>query len=160
LLQALASTPNDLSVLLKGMNATAAAQRPTLETWSIADVVCHLADVEKQYRARLQRVLQEERPQLPTIQPNEQAHDTTTPLPALLARFNEAREETLALLMEIKPGQWQRRGIHESKGDVTLRFLVQYLLDHDIQHLNQIVEVQQQRRLVPDRQPQPTIDRV
>jgi len=158
LLQALASTSNDLSLMLRGIDGAACHRRPADDEWSMADVVNHLIGVEKRYRQRLQRVLDEEEPWLSYIHPDEPARDPQASLPTLLARFQEERAETMALLKEIGPGDWQRRAVHETKGNVTLRFLVQYLVDHDIQHLNQIVEIQQQLRMVPVRNPQPTID--
>ena len=158
LLQALASTPNDLALVLEGTEPAAARRRPAADAWSIADVVNHLVDVEDRYRVRLQRVLDEERPHLPYIHPDESKHEIDTPLSDLLARFREAREATLTLLKEVQPGEWQRKGVHEKQGEVSLRYLVQYLLDHDIQHLNQVVEIQQQLRRVPPRDAQPTIE--
>lgn len=158
LLQALASTTNDLALMLRGVDADDGARRPADDAWSMADVVNHLVDVEERYRRRFRRLLEEEKPWLPYMHPDERAHDPQAPLSTLLARFKEERAQTMALLKEIGPGDWQRRTVHETKGDVTLRFLVQYLVDHDIQHLNQIVEIQQQLRMVPARNPQPTID--
>lgn len=158
LLQALASTSNDLALMLKGIDAADGNRCPSADTWSMADVVNHLIDVERRYRQRLQRVLDEAKPWLPFLHPHEEAHDPQAALTTLLARFKEERAQTVALLKEIGPGEWQRRAVHETKGDVTLRFLVQYMVDHDIQHLNQIVEIQQQLRMVPVRNPQPTID--
>lgn len=158
LLQALASTSNDLALMVRGVDDASSDRRPAGDQWSIADVVNHLVDVEERYRRRLQRVLKEEKPRLPYMHPDEQAHDPQVSLSTLLDRFKEERSKTMTFLKEIGPGDWQRRAVHESKGDVTLRFLVQYLVDHDIQHLNQIVEIQQQLRMVPVRNPQPTID--
>lgn len=158
LLQAIASTPKDLALTIRGIDATAGNRRPGDDLWSIADVVHHLIDVEERYRHRLQRVLEEDKPWLPYFHPDEQVRDTQSSPESLLARFEEERSQTVALLKEIGPGDWQRRAIHETRGNVTFRFLVQYLVDHDIQHLNQIVEIQQQLRMVPARNPQPTID--
>lgn len=158
LLQALASTSNDLSVMLRGIDSADGNRRPSSDEWSMANVVNHLIDVEERYRQRLQRVLDEEEPWLPCIHPDEYAHEAQASLGKLLARFKEERAQTVTLLKEIGPGDWQRRAVHETKGNVTLRFLVQYLVDHDIQHLNQVVEIQQQLRMVPARNPQPTIN--
>ena len=158
LLQALATTSSDLALMLRGIDPADGGRRPSGDAWSMADVVNHLIVVEGRYRQRLRRVIEEEKPWLPCIHPDEKAHDPQAQLPSLLSRFEDERAETVSLLKEIGPGQWQRRAVHETKGDVTLRFLVQYLVDHDIQHLNQIVEIQQQLRMVPVRNPQPTID--
>lgn len=145
LLKALASAPNDLALLLPSADSAAARHRPAPETWSIADVLSHLADVETQYLARLQRVVDEDVPEVPRIGPNEAVHDVATPLPDLLQRFRERRGETMAFLTQLKPGQWQRKAVHPDLGETTLRYLVQYLVDHDTEHLSQLVQLRQTR---------------
>jgi uncharacterized damage-inducible protein DinB len=157
LLQALASTPKDLTMMLKEMNDASIWERPKPNEWAIADVVNHLVLVEREYLKRLQRVLELERPSLPEILPNEREHDRQVALPDLIKRFEEARDETLALLKGIGPGGWQRPAVHETRGDVTLRLLVQFLVEHDIIHLNQVVDIQQRLRALPRRDAQPAI---
>ena len=157
LLQALASTPNDLGLTVRGMAGVAVWQRPSPDQWSVVDVVAHLIYVEQRYLQRLQQVIAEERPFLLAIKPDETRHDTQVGIEELNGRFEKARVETLSFLKEISPGGWQRKAIHETRGDVTLRFLVQFLVEHDIAHLNQIIEIQQQLRALPKRDVQPAI---
>jgi uncharacterized damage-inducible protein DinB len=157
LLQALASTPNDLALMLKGVAGTVARQRPAPDQWAIADVVNHLIHVEGRYLERLRRVLEVERPSLPAILPDKTKHETQVTLSELIVRFEKERDGTLSLLKEIAPGGWQRTAVHETRGDVTLRVLVQFLVEHDITHLNQIVEIQQRLRALPKRDAQPAI---
>lgn len=157
LLQALASTPRDLALILKGVDLPALTKRPVPDQWSMADVLAHLSDVEVQYLARLKRVVVEERPFLPRILPDESKHDIQTSLEELLARFEAARAETVDFLKDISPGGWQRPAVHETRGETKLRFLVQDLVNHDIGHLNQVVEVQQRLRVLPALDPQPVI---
>lgn len=159
LLQALAATPNDLRWMLKSVKASDARRRPTHEAWSIADVVNHLADVEARYLERLQRIVVEERPFLPWMHPDEVAHDGDASLPDLLARFGDARAATLAYLQSLPPGSWQRPAVHETLGETKLRFMVQTLVNHDTEHLSQIVEIQQALRTIPDQEAQPAIPR-
>ena len=45
---------------------------------------------------------------------------------------------TLEWLHEIGPADWQRPAIHETHGRTTLRFLVQNLVAHDIEHTSQL----------------------
>lgn len=159
LLQALAATPKDLEWIFKGAAASEFRRRPQPGAWSMADVVNHLADVELRYLARLQRIVAEERPFLPWMHPNEAAHDQSATLPELRARFGEARAATLAYLQALPPGSWQRPAMHETLGETKLRFMVQTLVNHDTEHLSQIVEIQQALRAIPDLEPQPAIPR-
>lgn len=144
LLQALAATTKDLARMLSRTEETLLHQRPTSDQWSIANVLNHLISVEVRYLRRLQRVVQEDHPLLPAILPEEIVHDSQARRDELLARFGQARAETLAFLEGISLGDWQRSAIHETWGDTRFRFLVQNLVDHDTEHLNQIIEIQGQ----------------
>ena len=59
-----------------------------------------------------------------------------------------------AFLKGVTPADWARTAVHETQGEVSFQFLVQYLIDHDNAHLNQIVYIQQQLNAVPARQVQ------
>jgi uncharacterized damage-inducible protein DinB len=157
LLQALASTPRKLARMLTGVNESTPRQRPVPDQWSITDVLNHLVNVEERYLDRLQRVVQEERPLLPAILPDEAASYPQATLDELMTRFENARAETLAFFKELSPEDWQRPAIHERKGETCFLFLVKVLVDHDIEHLNQIVEMLQQLRTLPPLNPQPKI---
>jgi uncharacterized damage-inducible protein DinB len=141
LVQALASTPVDLSVTLNGLGEQAAKLRPSPESWSISDVVSHLAYVEKLFLARLKRVLSEEQPFLPEITSNETAHQSAHKLPRLLARFEEARGETISFLQATTDSGWDRTAIHETRGETDFRRLAELLLEHDVEHLNQVAAI-------------------
>jgi uncharacterized damage-inducible protein DinB len=142
LLQALASMPADLRLMLKRVDAAAASHSPSPTQWSILQALAHLLHVEERYLARLHRVVSEDNPFLPTIHPD---HSTlpTTPHPVLLNQLEAARTQTLAFLQALSPGSWQRPALHETQGATKFRYLVQMLVDHDTQHLNQIIEIQQ-----------------
>jgi len=142
LLQALASMPADLRLMLKRVESAAASHSPSPTQWSIVQVLAHLLDVEGRYLIRLHRVVTEDNPFLPTIHPDNTALPTT-PLPALLNQFEVARTQTLDFLQALSPGSWQRPALHETQGATKFRYLVQMLVDHDTQHLNQIMDIQQ-----------------
>lgn len=157
MLQALASTPKDLALMIKGMADAAIWQRPAPDQWAIINVINHLVYVERRYLKRLRQVLETERPSLPVIMPDETKHHTQVTLSELIACFEETRGETVLFLKEVAPDCWQRTAVHETRGDVTFRFLVQFLVEHDINHLNQIAEIQQQLHTSPKPNTQPVI---
>ena len=146
LLEALASTPKDLGFLLRRANETAVHKRPTPEEWSIADVLIHLARVETSYLVSLQRIVIEERPYLPFIHPENQQTTSSIPLAEMRNTFETARQDTLSYLQSLSAGAWQRPAVHETVGETKLRFMVQLLVNHDTEHLNQISQIQQQLR--------------
>lgn len=146
LLQALASTPADIRRLIRPLDDEASDWKASVDAWSPMDVVNHLIDVEHACVARLQRVLAEHEPALPCIHPDVPPRKTGLSLSQAGDTFLQAREVTLEMLRRLTPGQWQRAAIHETKGRTTLRFLIQDLVDHDIEHTNQLVEITQSRR--------------
>lgn len=145
LLQALAATPSDLRLMLRNMASAAANQPSVPDHWAISQVLHHLLDVETRYLLRLRRVVHEDNPFLPVIHPTAAAH-SPAPLTVLLDQFGSARTQTLDFLKDLVSGSWQRPAMHETRGATKLRFLVQMLVDHDTEHLNQIIEIQQQLR--------------
>jgi uncharacterized damage-inducible protein DinB len=160
LLQALASTATDLNYILKGVKGRDADPE---DGWSLNEVLTHLVYVEGRYLKRLQRIVAEDNPTVPAIQPEDtplisetfQQEDTAD----LLLQFKECRAETITFLKTLSPGQWQRPAIHEHTGKTTLRFLVQLLIEHDIEHMNQIVQLQQATRKIPERNAQPAVEK-
>ncbi len=132
-------------------------RRLSPDVWSMADVLRHLINVETRYYQRLRRVLVEERPYLPAILPDPTTYNRQVSPTELLAQFEAARLETLAFLRDVADEGWGRTAVHETQGEVTFQFLVQYLVDHDSQHLNQIAMIQQQLNAAPDRNAQPAI---
>jgi len=142
LLQALAATPADLR-RLAGNLSPAGSRQASPGSWSPIEVVSHLLDVEARYRARLQRIVTEEQPSVPDILPPEAGYPATGELPQLLEAFATAREETLSFLKGLSAGEWQRRATHPTWGELTLRFFVQHLVEHDTEHLNQLALLKQ-----------------
>ena len=157
LLQALASTVTDLNYILKGVENQENGSDPTAENWSVPEVLAHLVYVENCYHERMGRVIKEDNPTIPVILPEDTPLDLAAGTAVTLERFKEARAKTIAMLKSLSPGQWQRPAVHEQTGKTTLRFLVQILIEHDIEHLNQIVELQQAARRVPARDAQPAV---
>ncbi len=137
LLEALASTPPDVVRLVRGLDETAAVQQ-TDGGWSCYDVVAHLAHSEPLYLTRLQRILAENEPVLADPHPNGVVRDPDRPIAAVADCFWNVRRVTLDWLREIIAADWQRPAIHETHGRTTLRFLVQNLVAHDIEHTSQL----------------------
>jgi hypothetical protein len=55
-----------------------------------------------------------------------------------LSAFRKRREETLKFLRGLKPEQWERAGIHATRGRETLRDWVTLMANHDLNHLEQL----------------------
>ncbi len=144
LMEALEATPRDLSRSLRRVNPAAALARPDPAGWCIADVVAHLADMELRYLERLRRVLAEENPTVPALDPRPELHEVATrPLDELLGQFLEGRAATLAFLAGLAQRDWGRPLVHEVQGPTRLRDQVQALVGHDNEHLVQIADLRE-----------------
>lgn len=143
LLQALASSPSDVARLARGLEDAPANWRPDEAAWPPGKVINHLLAVEQVYTHHIRRVILEAEPLLPAIHPVEQRYCADDALSMAAARFRQAREVTLTTLQAVPAGVWQRAGIYHTTGRVTLRFMVQSLVEHDIEHTHQLVLLRQ-----------------
>ncbi|MGL5814316.1 MAG: DinB family protein [Aeromonas sp.] len=109
------------------------------ERFSAQGHLCHLVDIEVLgYRVRFQRTLEEDLPELASLDGYQLAldNDYRRQDPATqLARFRAARAETLAWLKAQPPSAWGRRARYGNYGELTLDGLVRLLVSHDHQHL-------------------------
>lgn len=144
LLQALASTPRDIERLLKGLPPEGRAWLPDSGGWSAQQMLAHWVNAEPVFRQRLRRIRQEDNPTLPHFDP-EAIVPQAAPAAAdtLLSAFAEARQATLAFLTELCPGEWQRpaSASRNSRGATTLRWQVVDMMNHDLAHLGQLVDI-------------------
>ncbi|MCB9134305.1 MAG: DinB family protein [Anaerolineales bacterium] len=139
LFQALEATPRDLTRTLRNLSPLARFTRIVPDQWSLADILHHLLSVEIRTLARLHRVAEEPVPIIPHILPDPTPYDLTVPFDDLLPRFTAARTQTLAYLQPLPTGIWARPAYFEDSQKTTFRALVQALVDHDTEQLNQIV---------------------
>jgi len=110
--------------------------------WRPRDVVGHLITGElTDWIERTQRIL-EHGTSLPFDRFDRFAHadrDTDVPLDELVEHFARLRAENLARLWElVTDADLDRRGMHPSLGEVTLRELLATWAVHDLDHVSQI----------------------
>ena len=110
--------------------------------WRPRDVVGHLITGElTDWIERTQRIL-EHGTSLPFDRFDRFAHadrDTDATLDELVERFARLRADNLARLGELATGaDLDRRGMHPSLGEVTLRELLSTWAVHDLDHVSQI----------------------
>ena len=140
--QVLRRTPELLRTLLVGLpdSWTDAADVPN--GWHPQDVVGHLITGElTDWIERTERIL-EHGTDLPFAKFDRFAHtdrDTDATLDELVEHFARLRAENLARLDELVTEEdLDRRGMHPSLGEVTLRELLATWAVHDLDHVSQI----------------------
>ena len=143
LLQALASTPRDVERMVRGLPPEGQDWRPD-GGWSVAQVLARMVEAESVLRARLERTRREDNPRLPRYDP---ANHDLPPVAgaaspdALVQEFRATRQQTLAFLTDLTPGEWQRPASREANGSTTLRWQVVDMMNHDMAHLGQLVDI-------------------
>jgi len=138
----LARTPELLRTLLIGLPDAWTDTPDTADGWRPRDVVGHLITGEQtDWIARTRRIL-EHGTTLPFDRFERFAmleRDAGVPLDALVERFAELRSASLAALQAlVSEGDLDRRGLHPSLGEVTLRELLATWAVHDLDHVSQI----------------------
>jgi hypothetical protein len=154
-IQILEQTPG----LLRNLLATATQEqlewRPSAERWSIAMVLAHLADVEVSgFRGRFEAMLGHDQPLLPGYDQLALFRSRADFDPyAEMARFEERRDRTMALLKALPDGAGERRGRHEEFGAITVAQLLNEFAFHDLGHIRQIIELYRSHVFYPEMGP-------
>jgi hypothetical protein len=135
-------TPELLRALLRDLPESWADTPDTPDGWRPKDVVGHLITGEEtDWIARTKRIL-EDGTSTPFDRFNRFAmleRDVDATLDELVERFATLRQENLRRLAEIaSEDDLDRRGLHPSLGEVTLRELLATWSVHDLDHIAQI----------------------
>ena len=111
---------------------------PVPNTWSIQQLVVHLADCDLVFSDRMKRVIAEDRPQLLAFDENRWAkhlhYELQSPQDAV-ELFALNRRVTAAVLKVLPDEAFKRAGIHSEKGEVTLEQIVRTAVNHLDHHL-------------------------
>jgi hypothetical protein len=138
--------PEALRAAVRGLSREQLLARPVAGKWSTLEVVGHLADFEPILADRMKRVIAEDRP--PLLGADE------TRFAAALAYHQRDPEEELTLiertraqmariLRTLPPDAWQREGVHNQRGPLTLERLLTTAANHIPHHVRFIDEKRQ-----------------
>ncbi len=114
---------------------------PEPDEWTPLEVVHHLRQSEREVqRPRLQRILAEENPFLPTPPEPFRTNSLTLTETAeqIAADFWRERSQTLAFLEQLPLEAWSRPARHAIFGPTTLLEMAHFTARHDRLHLNQL----------------------
>ena len=136
----LARGPEALGQVIAGQGDAILSRRPDAKSWAPTEVICHLRDTEESFGERFRLILAFEDPALGVTDvdrwADERQYLRNDPVRALAA-FARRREETLATLRALKPGDWQRAGVHPRRGRMALADFAALMVWHDENHLDQ-----------------------
>ena len=135
-------TPVVLRALLTGLPETWTISPDVADGWRPRDVVGHLISGElDDWIPRTRRLLEHGTSQAfdPFDRFAHEERDVDTPLDALVDRFAQLRADNLTMFDALtSEGELDRRGMHPSLGEVTLRELLATWAVHDLDHVSQI----------------------
>ncbi len=107
--------------------------------WTVAEILCHLADTEIAFSFRWRQTLAKEDY---VAQPFDQdlwaKRYSSTPGEEALQTFLALRRWNGTLLDRLDPGDWDRELHHPELGAMSFRTLVEIMAGHDLNHLAQL----------------------
>ena len=146
LLTVLAGTPERIKELIDGDSSEMVRYKPSDGYFSILENVCHLRDIENEgYAKRINRILDENEPELPDIDGGRLAIErdyNSQDLKQAFESFLEAREGNVERLRNINLQQLAKIGKLEGVGNVTLERLLEMMAEHDQGHLGELEVLQ------------------
>ncbi len=139
------STPALLHSLRQEVPLEAWLKPPAPNEWCLAEIVCHLRDVEAEVNLpRLKKIVGENNPFLPgmdtdpwALQREYKSQDCLQALDDFIA----VRRESLSLLERLAPAEWQRTARHSILGPTQLQEIVSITASHDRLHIQQVHQV-------------------
>lgn len=139
-------TPRVLSSLLRGLDENWVMNNEGADTFSPFDVVGHLLHGEKtDWAIRIRRILEHgtAMPFEPYDRFAQYEESKGKNLIQLLDEFEKLRNENLQWLksLELNEADLDKKGMHPSLGEVTLRNLMATWVVHDLTHIAQITRV-------------------
>ena len=147
-LDLLEATPEILRGLMSEVSDEDARWKPAPDRFSIAEVLAHLAHSEGHcYRLRLDRFLNEERPQF-------EADDAQFHLDLYrnadpedeFDHFEEQRETNIEFLRGLPADAGRRVAMHREAGEITLAQMLHEWALHDLGHIRQVAELVRARK--------------
>ncbi|MGH9774719.1 MAG: DinB family protein [Candidatus Acidiferrales bacterium] len=127
--------------------------KPSMERWSIREVMGHLADVEiSGFRQRVQMMVERDAPFLESYDQNASyaAGKYSNEKPReYLKQFCHERDRSLSFLRYIPATAASRTGMHAEHGKTTVGELMNEWAFHDLGHIRQIAELLRSRAFYP-----------
>jgi uncharacterized damage-inducible protein DinB len=114
---------------------------PAPGEWPASYVIHHLADSDAHFLVRFLNVLSTEKP---TIVPfDEEAFPTALrylgrTVETSLAAIEASCSQTVEILEQLSPSDWERSGFHPERGEMTLTQILALTTNHRLEHIEQL----------------------
>jgi hypothetical protein len=140
-LDRLGRTGHELAQAIADRPEGVLCRRPDEKNWAPKEVVCHLRDTEEFFMLRFQTLAAAHEPPLVPADPQRWADDRQyirSDAGEAGRAFRRRREECLAHLRGLSHAQWSRAGLHPTYGRMTVEDIVNLMVWHDANHLDQL----------------------
>lgn len=148
LYQELVNSTEMIRSLLAGISQEDATIKPTPETWSILEVVCHLYDEEREdFREHLDFILHRQNEEWHMIRPGEWVIERTyneQNFDEMKEKFFVERAKSLDWLKGLADVNWETKYTSEY-GTMTAGEMFASWIAHDNLHIRQLVELRRAR---------------
>ena len=144
-IETLSGTPSRAAALTQGLSEEQLSRRVNPDLFSLRESVLHLRDIDVEgYEPRIQRILSESSPVLDNVNGAQLAIDrryNEQPLEPALADLLLARAASMERLRACTEADLERTAELQGSGTVMLRRLLEMWMQHDADHLNDMVEL-------------------
>ena len=133
--------PDDFASAIRGVSDAILSRRPDGKNWAAKEIICHLRDTEELFITRLQAMIMMDEPKFIGADVDRWAEERQylrNDIQEALSAFRKRRGETLKFLRGLESEQWNRVGLHATRGRETLKDWVGIVAQHDINHLEQL----------------------
>jgi hypothetical protein len=141
---ALERSPSIVGPLVRQADPAIVKRRPRPGQWSIHEHACHLAEVHSLFSQRLDLMLLEDDPVIPSYDPGrDDPADALldVDLAGALRRFEQDRGRLVQRLRRLRPADWIRTARHEEFNAYSVFIMFRHLALHDLSHAYQIEEL-------------------
>jgi hypothetical protein len=136
--------PSQVDKSVVDLSPTQMRWRPREDEWSVLEVCCHVRDAFEIEGMRIRALLAEPGVTLPAFDGiayvKHRLYNYDDPA-RVLAALHANCEELAQLISQLAPHDWERAGVHEEAGPVTVGSRALWLIEHGRDHLQQIIAV-------------------
>jgi hypothetical protein len=134
---------DDLRMAVRGLAREDMLAHPVPGTWSIQEIVIHLADGDLVISDRMKRVIAEDNPQLLAFDESKfvkNLHYPDQSFEDAVNLFELNRRQVARVLAKLPDSAFSRKGTHNERGPLTLEDLIRGAVNHLAHHLKFIVD--------------------
>ena len=106
--------------------------------WSCAELITHMASMERGFLDRLERIVSLDEPRIAAFDADSFDAPERQSVYEAMDDLGELRRRTMHLLWSLDDGDWRRKGVHPYLGPLTIMQVAREINEHDLSHLWQL----------------------